>query len=78
MMVHISKGKGRNRGFFGFFVHIGLNGVFECVSVFDSCVKNCQYFRTDNISLETSVHWLSGDVVSFEIEVGVHEKFAKM
>jgi len=32
----------------------------------------------DNISLETSVHWLSEDVVSFETEVGVYEKFAKM
>ena len=30
-----------------------------------------------NISLEMSVRWLSEDVVCFEIEVGVYEKFAK-
>jgi len=47
-------------------------------NVFDSCVKNSQYFRTDNIALETFVCWLSEDVVSFEINVWVYEKFAKM
>jgi len=47
-------------------------------SRFDSCVESSQYFRTDNISLETSVRWLSKDVVSFKIEVWVYEKFAKM
>jgi len=29
----------------------------------------------NNISLETSVHWLSEDRVNFVIEVGVYEKF---
>jgi len=31
----------------------------------------------DNISLEMSVYWLSKNVVSFKIEVGICEKFAK-
>jgi len=32
----------------------------------------------DSILMETSVHWLSEDIVVFQIEVGVDEKFAKM
>ena len=32
-----------------------LNGVFLNRNVFNSCVKSRQYFRTDNILLETSV-----------------------
>jgi len=31
----------------------------------------------DNISLEMSVYWLSKNIVSFKIEVGVCETFAK-
>jgi len=41
-------------------------------------VKTSEYFRTDNISLETSFHWLSEDIVRFKIEVGVEEKCTKM
>jgi len=44
----------------------------------DSRVKNWQYFRRHNILLETSVYWLSENIDSFEIKVGVYEKFAKM
>ena len=47
-------------------------------NVFDSCVKSSQYFHTDNISLETSVHWPSEGIARFEIDVGVYEKFANM
>jgi len=47
-------------------------------NVFDSCVKSQQYFHIVSISLETSVHWLSEEVVRFEIEDGVYEKFAKL
>jgi len=44
-------------------------------NVFDSCVKSLKYFRTDNISLETSFYyWLSDDIVRFKIEEGVEEK----
>jgi len=32
----------------------------------------------DNVSLETSVHWLSEEIVRFEIEVGVNDKYAKI
>jgi len=46
--------------------------------VFDSCVKSWEYFRTDNISLETSLYWLSEDIVRFKIELGVEEKCTKM
>ena len=55
---------------------IHLNGVFECIFVFDSC-EELTIFCTDNILLETAVHWLSEDVISLEIEVGVYENFAK-
>ena len=41
-------------------------------------MKSSEYFGMDNISLETSVCWLLGEMVRFEIDVGVFEKFAKM
>jgi len=44
-------------------------------NVFDSCVKSWEYFRMDNISLESLSHWLSDD--RFKIEVGVLEKCTK-
>jgi len=47
-------------------------------NVFDSCVKNEQYFRIDNISLESTFHWLSADIVRFKMEVRVEEKCTKM
>jgi len=31
----------------------------------------------DNTALESMVHWLSKDVVKFEVDVGVREKYAK-
>jgi len=37
-----------------------------------------EYFRMDNISLESTFHRLSDDVVRFKIEVGVEEKCTKM
>jgi len=40
---------------------------FMDLGVFDSCMENWYYFRTDSISLEMSVHWLSEDIVSFKI-----------
>jgi len=46
-------------------------------NVFDSCVKRLEYFRTDNMLLETSFYWLSEDIVRFKIEVGVEEKCKK-
>jgi len=33
-------------------------------NVFDSCVESWQYFCTVSMSLETSVHWLSGQISS--------------
>jgi len=58
----------------------GRNDVLfaEKCRLFDSCVKSWEYFRTDNILLETSFYWLSDDVARFKIEVGVEEKCTKM
>jgi len=41
-------------------------------------VKSLEYFRMDNISLETLLYWLSEDMVRFKIKVGVEEKCTKM
>jgi len=44
-------------------------------------MKNSQYFCSDSFGqypVETSVRWLSEDVVSSKIEIEVYEKFAKM
>jgi len=42
--------------------------------------KRLTIFRgpTDNILLESTVHWLSENTVKFEVDVEIHEKFAKM
>ena len=51
---------------------------FECAEwsiVFDSCVKSWEYFYTNNISLETLLHWLSEDIVRFKIEWGWGEMY---
>jgi len=47
-------------------------------NVLDSYVKSGQYFCTNNISLETSVHWPSEETGRLEIEVEVYEQFVKM
>ena len=39
---------------------------------------NSPDFRLANISLQTAVRWLSEDVASFEIEVGVYEKIVEI
>jgi len=41
-------------------------------------VKSGQYFHTDTILLEMSVHWLSDDIVSFKMEVGFTRNLQKM
>jgi len=60
------------------FLPIGLNGVFE-TEMYSTCVGkiDSNSIRTTILSLETPVRWLSGDIVSFEIEGAVYEKFAK-
>jgi len=40
-------------------------------------VKNSQHFRSANISLESSIRALFGDIFGFTIQVGVYETFAK-
>jgi len=32
----------------------------------------------DNVPLELMVHWLSKDMVTFEVDAEVYEKYAKM
>jgi len=41
-------------------------------------MKSWEYFRSDNISLETSFSWLSDDIVRFKIEMGVAKKCTKI
>jgi len=41
-------------------------------------VKSWEYFCLDNVSLETSLSWLSQDIVRFKIEMGVEVKCTKM
>jgi len=59
---------------------VNLFAWYNCFNrnIFVSCVKSWEYFRSDNISLETSLSWLSGDIVRFKIEMGVEEKCTKM
>jgi len=59
------KGKG---GFGGFSPPLFEWHIFNR-NVFDSCV--------DNISLETSLHWLFRDVVNFKIRVGFTRNLQK-
>jgi len=40
-------------------------------------VKSTHYFRTDNISLETSVRWLSEDVVSLRSKLKFRKNLPK-
>jgi len=67
------QGEGREvlRGFLEF-SFIYLNVVLFCIK-FDSCVKSWEYFRTRNISLESTFHWLSKKVLKLEADVGVYE-----
>ena len=46
-------------------------------NVSDSYEKTWQHFRSANVSLESSIRALFGDVFGFNINVGVYEKFAK-
>jgi len=50
-------------------IGIGFNGVLFNRNVFDSCMKTLQYFRMNNISLESTFHWLSKDTVKFKVDV---------
>ena len=71
------KGKGLFRDFSPIGV-TGQNGVFWHRNVFDSYVKNWQYFCMHNMSLESAFHCFSKDTVKFKIDVGFCEKFAKI
>jgi len=53
-----------------------MGGMTYCSprNVFNSCVKSWRYFRTNKTFLERSFYWLSVDIVSFKIELGVKEK----
>ena len=53
-------------------------GICHCVAdkeMCSVCMRKFEDFCLANVSLEMSVPWLSD--VSFEIKVGVYEKFAK-
>jgi len=60
-------------------VSVNLFAWYNCSNrnIFDSCVKSWEYFRTDNILLETSLSWLSDDIVRFKIEMGLRRNVQK-
>jgi len=72
--VHVPQGE---EDVSGIFCRIGLNGIFFNKWLVHEKLKIFLYVQY-NTSLGTSVHWLSKYIVSFKIEVGVYEKFAKM
>jgi len=59
---------------------VNLFAWYNCFNrnIFDSCVNSWEYFHSDNISMETSLSWLSDDIVRFKIKMGVEEKCTKM
>ena len=46
-------------------------------NVSDSYTKTWQHIRSANISLESSIRGLFGDIIALKINVGVYEKLAK-
>jgi len=77
MLFGVVSGIGRRgRGGLGIFTHWS-EWHFKHI-LYSIPAKSLHYFHMDNISLKITVHWLFEDKVSFEIEVGVYEKFAKM
>jgi len=68
------KGKGGS----GVFSPIDLNCIFLKRNIFDLCVEVDSVFIQTLLLLKMFVYWLSEDIVSFKIELGVYEKFAKM
>jgi len=65
----------------GVFTPIDLNGVWSVFlkwKFIRLVHEKFTIFLYIIILLETSVCWISEGVVSFEIKVGVYEKFAKM
>ena len=64
------------RGGYGCFALVGM-AYFKQKDIRLVSEKLTIFPRTDNTSLETSIHWPSEEIFRFEIEVGVYEKFAK-
>jgi len=68
-------------GIFWHFCPIGLNGqndVLFTQKMYYTRVKSWQYFCTDNTSLESTFHWLSEDVLKFEVNTWVWEQLEQM
>jgi len=80
--IHVLDGDPRaSRGTGGFWSCLshwpnGFNGVFCNRNAFNSCVKSW-YFHTDNTSLESMFHWLSEDVLKFEVDAGFENNWQK-
>ena len=76
--IHVLDGgprASRGRGCFGDFpafasqlVWMGRMTYCSPRNVSDSCVKSWRYFRTDRILLETSFYWLSGNIVTSQVQ----------
>jgi len=60
-------------------VSVNLFVWYNCFNrnTFNSCVKSWEYFRSDNISLETSLSWLYDDIVRFKMEMGLRRNVQK-
>jgi len=75
--AHAVQGEGRFWGFCSLFSQWEMPLGRRRWNVSDSYVKTSQHFRSANISLESSIRGLFGDIFSFKIKVGVYEKLAK-
>jgi len=66
----MSQGEGVDLGSFPHWPN-GFNGVFCNRNVFDSCVKKLIIFLYGQYILESTFHWLSKDILKFEVDIGV-------
>ena len=78
--IRLGRSAQREGAVLGVFHPIGLNGIFyqKCIRLVRGKLALFPYRQCIGLSLERSVHWLSEEIVTFEIEVEVYEKFAKM
>jgi len=73
MAVHVAQGQGVDFGVVCFHWPNGFGCLIFKRIVFDLCVNSSEYFRMHNISLESMFHWLSKNVLKFEVNVGVYK-----
>jgi len=72
--------RARERGGFGVFVPHFHNGKCHWIvdgEMFPIRMRKLDISRSANVSLESSIRGLFGDIFSFKINVGVYEKLTK-